>query len=110
MAENFRGAARGIKQAGEHLERGGFARAVRAEKTDEFAGFNLETDFVDGERLLVLATEKPFDRAGKSGLLFVGAKGFGQAVDFDDRHGAIVESRRAGVERGNFQRINCFSR
>jgi hypothetical protein len=30
--------------------------------------------------------EKTFDRAGKSGLFFVGAKGFGQAADFDGGH------------------------
>ena len=43
ITEHLGGAARRIKQAGEHFERGGFARAVRAEKTDQFAGFNLET-------------------------------------------------------------------
>jgi hypothetical protein len=31
--------------------------------------------------------EKPFDGAAKARLLFVGAKGLGEAIDFDDRHG-----------------------
>jgi hypothetical protein len=31
--------------------------------------------------------KQPFDRARESRLLFVSAKGFGQAVDFNDGHG-----------------------
>ena len=53
--------------------------------------------------------EKPFDRAGKSRLLFVGAKGFCQTVDFDDRHGRNVEGRKPeSVERGNCQRVQLL--
>ena len=57
MAEHARFAAGGIEQAGEHLERGGFARAVRAEEADEFAGFDLEADVVHRDGLFVLAFE-----------------------------------------------------
>ena len=71
-----------------------------AKDDDEFAGFNGEADIVDGEGLLVLPAQKAFDRTRKSGLLFVGAKGFGQAVDFNHWHGCSVESRKAGVECG----------
>ena len=86
VTEHAGRAAGGIKQPGEHLERGGLARAVGTEKTDEFAGFDLEADVVDGDELFVLAVEKPFDRAAKTRLLFVGAKGLGQTADFNDGH------------------------
>jgi hypothetical protein len=86
-------AARGIQQAREHLERGGFARAVRAEEADEFAGFNLEADIADGGDGLVFAFEQATERAFEAGLLLVGAKGFGQAVNFDGRHWGSLRSK-----------------
>jgi len=49
-------------------------------------GSILETDFVDGDGLFVLAAEKSLDRAGKTRLLFVSAEGFGEIVDLDDGH------------------------
>jgi len=82
-----------MKQAGEHFERGGFARAVRAEKAHEFARLNREANFLDGNRLVVLTMEKTFERAGKSGQLFVGLKSFGQSADFDDWHGGSLKSK-----------------
>src|ERR1700722_8113061 len=86
VAENFRRAGRRIKQTGEHFQSRRFSRAVRAEKTDEFAGFNLEADFADSDGLFVLTAEKSFDRTGKSRPLFVSAKRFCEIADFDDRH------------------------
>jgi hypothetical protein len=63
--------------------------------------------------------EKPLDRAGKSRLLFVGAKGFGEIADFDDRHNWPQKSTNGAKGKINFvifaplcgdYRINCFSR
>src|SRR5215216_4273765 len=41
--------AAGIRtlQTDDHVERGGFAGAVRAEQADHFAFFNLQTDVID---------------------------------------------------------------
>ncbi len=89
VTEHTGRAAGGIKQTGEHLERGGFARAVGAEKTDKLARFNLEADIIDGDELLVLAVKQPFDCAAKPRLLFVGAKGLGETADFNDGHGEM---------------------
>ena len=43
-------------------------------------------DVVDRVSWLVFAMEETFESASKTGLLFVGAEGFGQAVDFNDGH------------------------
>ena len=51
-------AAGGIKQTGEHLERRGLARAVRAQKAHQLARLDFEADIVYGERLLVLPVEQ----------------------------------------------------
>jgi hypothetical protein len=48
-------AARGVKQTRKHLEGGGFARTVRAEEADEFAGFDFEADVADSSDLFVFA-------------------------------------------------------
>jgi hypothetical protein len=86
VAEHARVAIGGIQQAGEHLECGGFARAVRAEKADEFAGLDLEADIVHRDGLIVLAFEQTANRPREAGLLLVGAKRFGQTADFDGGH------------------------
>ena len=43
-AEHARAPGGGVEQAGEHLEHGGFARAVRPEEADEFALVDAEAD------------------------------------------------------------------
>ena len=99
VTEDFGRASRGKEEAGEHFEGGGFAGAVGAEKTDEFAGFDLEADVVDGDGLLVLAIEQALDRAGKAGLLFVGAKSLGQAVNLDDGHPCKIGKKEEGKRK-----------
>jgi hypothetical protein len=81
-----------MKQTGEHFQSRRFAGTIWTEKSDELAWFNFEVYPVDGERLIVLPMEKPFDRSGKSGLFFVGAKSLGQAAGFNGRHGRGFES------------------
>ena len=93
MAEHARGAAGGIEQAGEHLQRGGLARAIRSEKAHELARLDAEADVIDGDGLLVLAADQAADGPAEAGLLFVGAKGLGQAGDFDGRHEGEIVAR-----------------
>src|SRR6185437_15492322 len=58
-------AAIGPKLPAEHVEAGGFARAVGTNQPDDLAGFDLESDAVDNN---------------------VAAEGFGQADDVQQRH------------------------
>ena len=67
----------GMQQAGEHLEGGGLARAIGAEKTDQFAFLNGEADLIDGEGLFVTAMEEAAHSAAKARLLFVRPKRLG---------------------------------
>jgi hypothetical protein len=66
-----------MQQTRKHFQCSGFAGAVRAEEPDEFTGSNREIDILDGESLLVLAMEQSANRAAKTRLLFVSAKGLG---------------------------------
>jgi len=68
----------GPDEAGEHLHRGGFAGAVGAEETEDFAAVDGEADAVDGA---------------------LGAVGFNEAFDFD--HGKEVGVRRKRSALGN---------
>src|SRR5205814_1480006 len=89
VTENAGRTAGGIEQTSQHFEGGGLARAIGAEEADQLARLDGEAYLLDGERLLVLAAEQAFDCAAETRLLFVGAKGFGKAGDFDGRHGPI---------------------
>jgi hypothetical protein len=51
MPEDFDVPFGGIKQAEQHLHRGGFPRAVRAEQAEDFAAPHRKVDVVDGARL-----------------------------------------------------------
>ena len=42
-----------VQQAGEHLEDGRLARAVRAEEADKFALFDLEGDMIGRPRFII---------------------------------------------------------
>src|SRR5579885_2391628 len=86
VAENPGLTAGGIEQTGQHFERGGLARAIRAKKTDQFSRFNGETDFVDGHGLFVLPMEQSLNGTPETGALFVGAKGFGEMANLNSRH------------------------
>ena len=93
IAQNLGRAAGGIYQTRQHFERRGLARAIGAKKTHQFAGFDGEIDFVDGNGLLVLPMKQPLDRAGKPRLLFIRAERLGQAVNLNRRHGGDYQHR-----------------
>src|SRR5439155_11440832 len=90
VAEHAGRAPRWIEQTGQHFQRGGFSRAVGAEKADQLALGDAEADFLHGNRQLVFSVEEASNRADKARLLFVSAEGFGQAIDIDNRHCASV--------------------
>jgi hypothetical protein len=64
VAADARGAGGGCDEAGEHLHRGGFARAVGAEEAEHLAAGDAEGHVVDGRE---------------------GAEALAQALDFDQR-------------------------
>ena len=99
VAKHVGRAAGGMKEAGEHFEGGGFARAVGAEKTDQFALLDVEADVIDGDGLFVLAMKQAADRAAKAGLLFVSAKSLGQAVNFNDGHRGKIRKKGKGKRK-----------
>jgi hypothetical protein len=47
-----------VQQPGEHLQRGGLARAVRPEESDDLTGRDVERDAVDRAHLAVPAGEQ----------------------------------------------------
>ena len=81
----------GCKQAGEHLERGGFPGAVRPKKADEIAFCDLKGDIIDRARLRVFAVKQALERSANSPLLPVSAKGLGQPLKFYGDHSGLPE-------------------
>ena len=86
VAEHLRQTTSGIQQSGKYFKRGGFARAVGTEKADEFTGFDLEADVIDGERPFILPVEETFDRTDNAWLFFIGAESFAKVAGFDGGH------------------------
>ncbi len=88
----------GEQQGGEHLDRGGLAGAVWAEKTEELACGDAEGDVVDGDDLFASAAE---DADG-------GAEEAAKMLDFDCVHLNLrlnlekVLWRNHGLEEGNY--------
>lgn len=83
-AKNFGGTAGGVKKAGEHFERGGFAGAVRAEETNQLPLPYRKADILGGGNGFVVALPQTFKRAAKSRSFFVGAVNLGQRFDLND--------------------------
>ena len=73
----------GVEQTGKHLERGGFAGPVRAQKTDYLAGLNAEADLLDGVDILVLSVKKAAHRRAEAALAFGHLVGFAELFDQD---------------------------
>ena len=73
----------GMQQTGEHLERGGFAGAVRAEKTDDLAGLDGEADLLDGVDIGILAAEKTAHRRAEAAFAFGHLVGLAELFDID---------------------------
>ena len=74
VAQDPGSTAGGIEQAGEHFQRRGFARPVRAEKTDQFAFLDCEIDVLDRDGHFILAVEQSPNGASQSRFLLVSAK------------------------------------
>lgn len=87
VANDFGPAAAGMDQPGEHLERGGLARAVRAEEPDDFAGADLEARLLDGFDVVVLAIKKVPHGAAQPRLFVRDAISLGELIRNDDGHG-----------------------
>ena len=56
-AENFDAPGGGREQAGEHLDGGGFARAVGAEEAEELSGRDAQVDAVNGHKFAEAAAQ-----------------------------------------------------
>src|SRR6476620_7930601 len=97
MTEHAGFAARGIEQAGEHLEGRRLARAVRAEETDDLAWRDLERDAVHGTYLTVLAAHETFGGRAQARLALGHLEDLRKLGDMDDRsrarHGAQLICR-----------------
>src|SRR6185503_16004044 len=78
----------------QHLERGGFASTVRAQKANQFPFLDLESDVVNGSDGFVAPVEQALHRPTQAGVLLVGAKSFSEAVRLDGRHAA----QRSGAD------------
>ncbi len=70
----------GVEQAGEHLQRGGLAGAVRAEKADDLAGLDRKADLLDGLDVVELAVEKAAHRRAEAAFAFGDLVGFGKMI------------------------------
>jgi len=57
LTEDLDGAGGGREEAGEHLDCGGFAGAVRAEEAEELAGGDGEVDVLNGGEVAETAGE-----------------------------------------------------
>src|SRR5205085_10913209 len=83
VAEHAHLAAGGIEQTAQHLERGGLARAVRSEKTDDLAFADRERDRLDGWHVLEAAPKERAQRGQHAFCAFVDAKDLAQIANKD---------------------------
>jgi hypothetical protein len=77
-AEDLQLAGRDVQQAGQHLQRGGLAGAVRAEQPDDLTTVDAERDLVDGQSGFVRTPYEALDRIAETGPLFVEGIGLGE--------------------------------
>src|SRR5690606_22456979 len=72
------------EDAGQHLDRGGFPGAVRADVADHLATFDLERDVVDGGELLVRrAVDEAAKGAERAGVVLLDREGLDQFLGGD---------------------------
>ena len=69
------GPAGGLEQRGEDLDGGGFAGAVRAEESENFALLHIEGDVVDGPELLPAERRRVFLMPAQAADHFLGHRG-----------------------------------
>src|SRR5512146_1383612 len=79
-----------MQQAGEHLERGGLASAVRPEKADDLARLQVERDAVHGRHILGLAVNQALQRGQYAGFALADNVGLVQVAHMNGRwHGRL---------------------
>ena len=97
--EDFTAARIGYEDAGQDFDGGGFTRAIGADITDEFAGFNGEGDAVEGGYLAVVAVHDAAQRTPHTGLALGDLEGFDEVFDDDVGH---ARSQCAGLQAGAY--------
>ena len=86
VTQHFRLAARRVQDARQHLDRGGFPRAVRTDKAQQLARFHLEGESPHRlDRTVFRLEQRAHGAAHPRGFAF-GLEGFVEVGDFDGRH------------------------
>ncbi len=86
QTQHLRLAAAGIQDARQNLDRGRFARAIRADKGQQLARFQAEGNAFDGIDLLQIGPDDGAQTAAQANLLALYGKGLGEGMHVDDRH------------------------
>jgi uncharacterized protein YbbK (DUF523 family) len=95
-------AAGGHEQAGEHLERRRFPRAVWPHVAHQLAGFDGEADVVHRAHHVVRAREQVPHRAERAPVVPVDCKVLGQVLDFDDHIVLSFQRSTSSLRRSVF--------
>ena len=82
-----RAPAAGDEDAGEHLDRGALARAVRPDIADHLPRFDPKGDLVHRRDLAAGPGDQPAQRAEAPGVALLHAETLLQLLDLDQRHG-----------------------
>src|SRR6185503_603562 len=83
-AEDGGRARRRVQQTGQHLQRRGLARAVRAEEADDLSALDAEVDARDRRHLLELAVHERAKRRAETALALVDLVDLAEAADLYD--------------------------
>ena len=106
-----RRAAAGGDDAGKQFKRRRFARAVGAEKGDEFALLNRQIDARYRMHFAVLAMKQSANRSRQTFALLINTIGLRQPFNFDNSHSArIIRPRAACRQAKNNRRSLPFVR
>ena len=85
--------AGGVEDARQHLDGGGFARAVGADEGQQFAGGHAEADFGHGRNLLRLRPPDGFQASHQPRCFVLHLKLLGQVVGFNRVHKGLLVIR-----------------
>lgn len=88
--QHLRLAARRIQDAGQHLDRRRFARAIRADEGQQLARLQAEGDAPDCLYLPVLRPDDGLETATQPGFLALDRERLGEVAHFDDGHERII--------------------
>src|SRR5580658_8403738 len=86
QAVDLAAARQRLQDAGENLDGGGFARAVRADEAHQLAAFEGKTYSLEGFDGAIAAMEQSGERAQRAGFAFGNAIRFRQILDKNLRH------------------------